>query len=139
MQLFKNKQPYKYKQPYPNPLKKGLAPGDAALTPYVFIDSKGITVIAPRAEMGQGVRTTLATLVAEELDIDVADINVEHGPASKAYYNAAVLEEGTPFPPHDQSAMAENVRGFMAVPAKFFGMQITGGSSSAKDAYEKMR
>lgn len=130
---------YKYKQPYPNPLKKGLAPGDAALTPYVFIDSKGITVIAPRAEMGQGVRTTLATLVAEELDIDVADINVEHGPASKAYYNAAVLEEGTPFPPHDQSAMAENVRGFMAVPAKFFGMQITGGSSSAKDAYEKMR
>ena len=130
---------YKYKQPYANPLEKDIGPGDATLTPYVFINAAGITVIAPRAEMGQGVRTTLATLVAEELDVNVEDINVEHGPASEAYYNAAVLEEGTPFPPHDNSALAQNMRSFMAVPAKFFGMQITGGSSSAKDAYEKMR
>ena len=57
--------------------------GEAALTPYVRIDADGITVIAPRAEMGQGVSTTLAALVAEELDVALEDINVEHGPASK--------------------------------------------------------
>ncbi|WP_226993152.1 molybdopterin cofactor-binding domain-containing protein [Paraglaciecola polaris] len=90
---------YKYKQPYPNPLTRDLHDGEAALTPYVLINATGVTIIAPRAEMGQGVRTSLAAMVAEELDIDVHSVTVEHGPASKAYYNAAVLEEGAPFPP----------------------------------------
>lgn len=130
---------YKYKQPYPNPLTRDLHDGEAALTPYVLINATGVTIIAPRAEMGQGVRTSLAAMVAEELDIDVHSVTVEHGPASKAYYNAAVLEEGAPFPPHDNSAMANGVRDLMHVPAKFLGTQITGGSSSTIDAFEKMR
>ncbi|MEI8648233.1 hypothetical protein P4S73_10440 [Paraglaciecola sp. Hal342] len=45
---------YKYKQPYPNPLEKNLAQGETALTPYVLINASGVTIIAPRAEMGQG-------------------------------------------------------------------------------------
>lgn len=130
---------YKYKQPYPNPLKKGLAPGNTALTPYVLINAIGVTIIVPRAEMGQGVKTTLAALVAEELDINVENITIEHGVPSHAYYNAAVLEEGVPIPPQDNSAMAKMARNFMHVPAKFFGVQVTGGSSSTVDAFEKMR
>jgi isoquinoline 1-oxidoreductase beta subunit len=47
-----------------------------------------ITVIAPRAEMGQGISTTLAAFVAEELDVPLDQVKVEHGPASYAYYNA---------------------------------------------------
>ena len=58
-----------------------------AVTPYVIIDNSGITIITPRAEMGQGIQSTLAALVAEELDIPVAEISVAYGPASVVYTN----------------------------------------------------
>ena len=128
---------YAYRKPIANPL---LGEGEAvALTPYVMIDASGVTIITPRAEMGQGVHTTLAALVAEEMDLPMDQIKVHHGPASPAYFNAAVLEEGVPFAPTDQSWLAETMRGAMHVPAKFLGFQITGGSSSTPDAYIKMR
>lgn len=130
---------WKYKQPYDNPLLPGLGDGEAALTPYVRIDATGVTVITPRAEMGQGVHTTLAALVAEELDLDWEDVRVEHGPASRAYYNGAMLQEAVPFKPTDTRRRAELMRDFMAVPAKFLGLQATGGSSTIPDGYEKMR
>jgi isoquinoline 1-oxidoreductase beta subunit len=130
---------WKYKQPYDNPLLANLKDGEASLTPYVRIDQQGITIITPRAEMGQGIHTTLAALVAEELDVDLDAINVEHGPASSAYFNSAMLEEGVPFKPTDHSRMAENMREFMRVPAKFLGLQMTGGSTSVPDGYVKMR
>ena len=127
---------YQYRKPYANPL---AGQGLATLTPYVLIDADGVTIIAPRAEMGQGIHTTLAALVAEELELDWDQVRVKHGPASKAYYNAGILAEGVPFAPTDTSWMAETLRGAMNVPAKFLGLQITGGSSSIPDAFEKMR
>ncbi len=130
---------WKYKQPYGNPLQNNLNDGEAALTPYVLIDQDGITIIAPRAEMGQGIHTTLAALVAEELDVSLEQVKVIHGPASNAYFNAAGFEEAIPFAAIDESSMAERARNFTRVPAKFLGMQLTGGSSSTPDAFEKMR
>jgi isoquinoline 1-oxidoreductase subunit beta len=57
-------------RPYPNPLEGDLAEGEATFNPYVKIASDNtVTVIAPRAEMGQGISTTLAAFVAEELGI----------------------------------------------------------------------
>lgn len=130
---------WKYKQPFDNPLLAELGEGEAALTPYVRIDKSGITVITPRAEMGQGVHTTLAALVAEELNLGLEDINVEHGPAAKAYFNKVVLEEAVPYSAIDTSNAAERMRGITHIPAKFLGMQITGGSTSIPDGFEKMR
>jgi isoquinoline 1-oxidoreductase beta subunit len=130
---------WRYKTPHDNPLLANLEDGETALTPFVRIDRQGITIIAPRAEMGQGVHTTLAALVAEELDVDLADVNVEHGPASKAYFNAVALEEGLPFAQTDTGRLAESLRTFTKVPAKFMGLQVTGGSSSTPDGYVKMR
>ena len=130
---------WRYKTPHENPLERGLGTGEAALTPYVRIDAEGVTLITPRAEMGQGVHTTLAALLAEELDVDLDAVRIEHGPASSAYFNAAVLEEGVPFAATDTSPMAERVRRMTRVPAKFLGMQVTGGSSSIPDAFVKMR
>lgn len=130
---------WKYKTPYGNPLKDGLSEGAATLNPYVLIDANGVTIIAPRAEMGQGVHTTLAALVAEEMDLDLAQVTVTHGPASSAYFNGAVLEEAAPFLPIDASWLAEISRGAMEIPAKLLGFQITGGSSSTRDAFDKMR
>jgi isoquinoline 1-oxidoreductase beta subunit len=127
-------------RPYANPLEGELAEGEATFNPYVKIaPDNTITVIAPRAEMGQGVSTTLAALVAEELDVPLEMVKVEHGPASFAYYNAALLEEGGPFPFYDRSLMAETVRGALGGVSKVLGFQGTGGSSSTRDAFDKMR
>ncbi len=130
---------WKYTTPYGNPLETDLADGAATLNPYVLIDATGVTIIAPRAEMGQGVHTTLAALVAEEMDLDLSQVTVIHGPASAAYFNAGVLREGVPFLPIDESWLADTARDAMAIPGKFLGLQITGGSSSVIDAYDKMR
>ena len=128
---------WKYKTPYGNPLE-GLA-GSATLNPYVLIDANGVTIIAPRAEMGQGVHTTLAALVAEEMDLDLADVTVIHGPASAAYFNAGLFREGVPLQPIDEGWLAETMRDAMIVPGKLLGLQLTGGSSSIIDAFDKMR
>jgi len=126
-----------YQRPYPDPLKPG--DGAKALIPYVLIDATGVIIIAPRAEMGQGVHTTLAAMVAEEMDLDWEQVRVIHGPASHACFSAAMLQEAAPFPPTDQSWIAETVRGFMQIPVKFLGIQLTGGSMSTPDALDKMR
>jgi len=130
---------WKYKQPHDNPLLETASDDDAVLSPYILINQEGITIFSPRAEMGQGVYTTLASMVAEELDIELEQAKVVHSPASNVYYNAAVLEEGIPFAHTDMSNIAENMRKFLDVPAKLYGLQVTGGSSSVADAFDKMR
>lgn len=126
--------------PYPNPLEAELAPGEATFNPFVKIASDNtITVIVPRAEMGQGVSTTLAAMVAEELDVGLDRIKVEHGPASFAYYNAEMIAEGGPFAFFDESMMAEATRTAMGTLSKVLGLQGTGGSSSTRDGFDKMR
>ncbi|MBB4065337.1 xanthine dehydrogenase family protein molybdopterin-binding subunit [Gellertiella hungarica] len=131
---------YKYSQPFENPLKKNLAPGEGTLNAYLKIaPDNRMTVIVPRAEMGQGVTTTLAALVAEELEVRLDQLTVEHGPAAPAYYNSAALVEGAPVPRFDQGLFADTLRGTMAVFSKLVALQFTGGSSSTIDAYEPMR
>lgn len=130
---------WRYKTPYGNPIKDNLADGEAALTPYVKIDQDGVTIITPRGEMGQGVQTTLAAMVAEELDIAWEDVRIEHGPASKAYYNSELLEELAGKASIDTSKKANRARGLTKIPAKFLAMQVTGGSTSTRDGFEKMR
>ena len=129
-----------YRRPYPNPLEDELADGEATFNPYVKIGSDNtITLIAPRAEMGQGISTTLAALVAEELDVTLDRVRVEHGPPSYAYYNAAMLEEGAGFNFWDESFTAETVRGLMGVAGKMLGLQATGGSTATRDGFDRMR
>lgn len=68
-----------------------------------------ITVLCDRSEMGQGVYTALPTLIAEELGVDPARINIEFAPPGKEYVNSLL------------------------------GGQVTGGSTSVRDAWEKLR
>ncbi|SIT54392.1 Aldehyde dehydrogenase [Mesorhizobium prunaredense] len=131
---------YYYRKPFPNPLEGDLAKGEVTFNPYVKIGADNtITIVAPRAEMGQGISTTLAAMVAEELDVGLDQIKVEHGPASYAYFNAAILEEGGPFAFFDESMTAEIVRAGMGVVGKFLALQGTGGSTSTLDGFGKMR
>ena len=132
---------YKYKQAVPNPLlnSDGTAnPEFSSLNPYIKIDQEGVTVITPRAEMGQGIQSTLAMLVAEELDLDWRTIKTEHGPASNSYYVGIMLEAMAGHM-YDHSTKANLVRDLSHIPAKFLGLQITGGSMSTVDAFVKMR
>jgi isoquinoline 1-oxidoreductase beta subunit len=68
-----------------------------------------IVVLCDRSEMGQGVYTALPTLIAEELGVDPSTIKVEFAPSGKEYVNALL------------------------------GGQVTGGSTSVRDAWEKLR
>jgi isoquinoline 1-oxidoreductase beta subunit len=68
-----------------------------------------ITFYCDRAEMGQGVYTALPMLVAEELGVGLERIKVEFAPPGDQYINNLI------------------------------GGQITGGSTSVRDAWEKLR
>ncbi|MCO5064622.1 MAG: molybdopterin-dependent oxidoreductase [Rhizobiaceae bacterium] len=127
-------------RPYPNPLDGELEEGEASFNPFVKIGSDDtITIIAPRAEMGQGISTTLAAFVAEELDVTLDKIRVEHGPASYAYYNSEIMAEGGPFNFFDDSFLAELTRSALGSVGKVLGLQATGGSSSTRDGFDRMR
>jgi len=130
---------YSYRKEIPNPLLSELKENEAAITPYVKITPNGITLITPRADKGQGAYSVQAHLIAEELDVNPHRVNIDPGMPDPAYFNAALLEEGAPYPAHDTSWMAERMRGLMAIPAKLLSMQMTGGSSTVPDSYEKLR
>ncbi|UMZ13839.1 xanthine dehydrogenase family protein molybdopterin-binding subunit [Pseudomonas sp. MPFS] len=54
---------------------------------YVRIDADGtVTVICNRSEMGQGVRTSLSMVVADELEADWARVKVKQAPGDEARY-----------------------------------------------------
>ena len=128
---------YQYRKPAPNPLTAG--PGEAALNPFVFIDQQGVTLIAPKAEMGQGVRTTWAALIAEELDVELGDIRVLHGPPAKAYYNSMLLTEVIPGKGYDMTPFRHALGEIAGNTGKFLDLQVTGGSTSMRDGFDRMR
>ncbi len=67
------------------------APRLARLNPYVRIERDGSVVIAaPCPEIGQGVRTSLPMLVAEELGVAWERVTVEQAPADEAYGSMTV-------------------------------------------------
>lgn len=132
---------YYVRKPYSNPLEKEQADGEAVFNPYLKIASDNtVTIIVPRAEMGQGVHTTLAALVAEELELSLEKVKVEHGPAGWIYFNTtATIVDGIPFPSFDQGFVAETMRSAAGPLSKMLGLQVTGASSSTRDAFDKMR
>lgn len=65
-----------------------MAAEPAPWTPNAFLRigaDDSVTVLLAHSEMGQGVWTSLALLIAEELDADWTRIRVEHAPAAPAY------------------------------------------------------
>ncbi len=53
---------------------------------FIQVDGTGmVTVYLPRTELGQGTHTSLAMVVAEELDISLNQIQIEHSPIDPAF------------------------------------------------------
>jgi isoquinoline 1-oxidoreductase beta subunit len=68
-----------------------------------------VTIMCARSEMGQDVYTSMTMLVAEELEVDINKVKVEFAPPAEVYINA------------------------------LNGGQLTGGSSSVRDGWVKLR
>ena len=68
-----------------------------------------VTVMVSKSEMGQGIATGFCTIVADELDVPIANVRYAFAPSSPEYVDA------------------------------FFGDQTTGGSTSTPDSWMPLR
>jgi isoquinoline 1-oxidoreductase beta subunit len=85
--------------------------GKFAPNAFIRIDNEGkTTLVMPQVEMGQGVYTAIAMILAEELDADFSRLVLEHAPASDKLY-------GNPL----------------------FGIQATGNSNSIRAWWPHLR
>lgn len=128
---------YTVRKPHENPLTAEA--GEAVLTPYVKITEGGITLITPRADSGQGVYHVQAALIAEELDVDLDQIKTDPGPPSPAYWNTALAAEASEFIVPAAGMMQDMAEGAVNSVMKVIGLQITGGSTTVSDQFEKLR
>jgi isoquinoline 1-oxidoreductase beta subunit len=78
--------------------------GKFAPNAFIRIDGTGhTTLVMPQVEMGQGVYTSIAMILAEELDADLSRLTLQHAPPNDKLY-------GNPT----------------------FGLQVTGNSNSIR-------
>src|ERR1700736_728963 len=85
--------------------------GKFAPNAFIRIDQAGhTTLVMPQVEMGQGIYTAVAMILAEELDADFSSVVLEHAPPDEKLY---------------------------ANPA--FGIQATGGSTSVRAFWKSLR
>jgi isoquinoline 1-oxidoreductase subunit beta len=85
--------------------------GKFAPNAFIRIDHAGnTTLVMPQVEMGQGVYTAVAMILAEELDADFRQVTLEHAPPNDKLY-------GNPI----------------------FGIQVTGNSNSIRAFWKPLR
>jgi isoquinoline 1-oxidoreductase beta subunit len=85
--------------------------GKFAPNAFIRIDSAGkTTLVMPQVEMGQGVYTSIPMILAEELDVDLAQVALQHAPPNDKLY-------GNPT----------------------FGLQVTGNSNSIRAFWMPLR
>jgi isoquinoline 1-oxidoreductase beta subunit len=92
---------------------KPTAPGAGEFAPNAFIrvSPQGrITLVMPQVEMGQGIYTGIAMILAEELGVTLEQVTLEHAPPNEALY-------GNPF----------------------FKVQVTGNSNSVRAFWMPLR
>ncbi len=130
---------YRVQVPYANPLISDLQDNEASFNPWVIVTPQQITLITPHGDKGQGVASAQAMLIAEEMDLDMGQFEIDFGKPDKAYWNRALGEDGAPVLPTDDSFGAEAQRTVFSSLFKMLGMQITGGSSSIPDSFVKLR
>lgn len=117
-----------------------VSQGAVALNGWVAVaPDNTVTVAMARSEMGQGVLTALPMLVAEELDVPLSQVVLAQAPADKIYGNVALITDGLPFHPEDDSRTRRGAEWIVSKVARELGINITGGSSSIKDLWLPMR
>lgn len=122
-----------------NPLAAGLGPNSASFNPWVEISPEKITLIAQHADIGQGVGSVQPVMIAEEMDLDLGQFEIRFAGPSPAYFNTGFKEEFAPFLASDNGPAAEAARAEALESLRKSGLQMTGGSSTIPDTYEKLR
>jgi isoquinoline 1-oxidoreductase beta subunit len=85
--------------------------GRFAPNAFIRVDHSGkTTLVMPQVEMGQGVYTAVAMILAEELDADFGQVTLQHAPPNDKLY-------GNPI----------------------FGIQVTGNSNSVRAFWKPLR
>ena len=114
--------------------------GAVALNGWVVIaPDDTVTVVVPKAEMGQGIHTGLAMLMAEELGCRWEQVRVEHSPIDAIYGNVAAMVDGLPFHPDNTGPLVRGIKWLTAKTMREVGIMMTGGSSSLRDCWMPMR
>ena len=88
------------------------APATTTLAPNAFVrvaTDECVTVVVNHSEMGQGIYTGLAMIVADELEADWAKVRVEPAPVKPVYRHT------------------------------MYGIQLTGGSTSTYSEWDRLR
>ena len=102
------------------PAGKSVIGGDAsepgpagvfAPNAFIQIDNTGkVSLVIPKVEMGQGVYTSIPMLIAEELEVPLDSVTIDHAPPNEKLFMDPLL-----------------------------GGQLTGGSTSIRYAWDPMR
>jgi isoquinoline 1-oxidoreductase subunit beta len=110
--------------------KPPVTAGETAFNAWLkILPDSTIIVQVPRQDMGQGIYTMLAMLVAEELDADWSKVRVEQAQINPVYANVTALGDSAPAP----------MQAAMIATARVLGVQMTGGSTSTRDGWQPMR
>lgn len=117
-----------------------VKPNEAGLSGWVKITRDNRVIVAvPRAEMGQGVQTALAMLVAEEMDARWNQMRVEDPPENGVYRNVDILIDSLPFSPEEAGTVVDVAHWMAGKLGGVLGVLATGGSTSVRDAWHPMR
>ncbi|MFL9864697.1 molybdopterin-dependent oxidoreductase [Paraburkholderia fungorum] len=98
-----------------------------------------VTIMVCKAEMGQGIHTGLAMLLAEELDADWSQVQVENSPIDRIYNSVQNIVDDLPFRPDDDSTVKRATVWMTRKLVRDAGTMMTGGSSSMNDLWTPMR
>src|SRR5262249_5480780 len=97
----------------PLPGREAEAANAGSFAPNAFIRSGGdgqIVLTMPYVEMGQGTYTSIPMLIAEELEVDLSQVRLEHAPPDEKLYANPLL-----------------------------GVQATGNSNAIRGAWQPLR
>jgi isoquinoline 1-oxidoreductase beta subunit len=73
-------------------LAQKATPSDFVPNAFIRIDRQNrVTLVMPMVEMGQGVYTAMAMLLAEELEVSLDQVRLEHAPPNDALYGSSHL------------------------------------------------
>lgn len=112
--------------------------GEALVNAWVKIGSDNlVTAIVPHCEMGQGANSTIAQMLADEMDVNWENVRVMDAPADGNYVSQHAVRTfvgpGTlPDRPNQVSFMEPTYDGLFTQIGKLAGAYITGGSSSVR-------